>query len=236
LLLDVNGIVKVRQWNFIASLLASLHKDVVILDEINQKLITNHLINIAQLNSKQLFELMYFIIANESVVRLLNSGKVHEQIKSLLALQKYLVKRYAATIATNDAKHLALTCQQMCKLIDISSRPKCAVLFNKSIKPTAAKYRDKDLTAIWEALNERFISLKPKLSPRDFCDIVVVFCLAGILDEGFFCRESVKLITANPQSFKVIDIVTLLRIATTFERKGDMPERVYLNNCLQQLI
>lgn len=54
------------------------------------------------------------------------------------------------------------------------------------------------MVAVWQVLNSRFIELKPRLSPRDFCDVVVVFCLAGILDEGFFCRESVKLITNNP--------------------------------------
>lgn len=88
-----------RQWNFIATLLANLDKDVVVLEDITKKLITNHLANIAQLNSKQLLELMQFVIANESVVKLLNSGKVHESIKSLLALQKYLAKRYAASFA-----------------------------------------------------------------------------------------------------------------------------------------
>lgn len=75
------------------------------------------------------------------------------------------------------------------------------------------------------------MALKPKLTPRDFCDIVVVLCLAGILDEGFFTRESIQLITGNPQSFKVMDIVTILRIATSFE-KSDAPERVYLFNCI----
>lgn len=88
-----------RQWNFIATLLSNLDKDVVVLEDIAKKLITNHLANIAQLNSKQLLELMHFVIANESIVKLLNSGKVHESIKSLLALQKYLAKRYAASFA-----------------------------------------------------------------------------------------------------------------------------------------
>ena len=122
-------------------------------------------------------------------------------------------------------------CQNLCRLIDLSQRPRCQVLVSKDVKETAAKYRDKDLLPIWQVVNERFIALKPKLSPRDFCDVVVLFCLAGILDEGFFLRESVKLITASPLNFKVLDFITLLRIATTFQSNKDLPERVYLYNC-----
>jgi hypothetical protein len=42
--------------------------------------------------------LMYFVITNQSVVDLINRGQAHEQIKSLLSLQKYLVKQYVASV------------------------------------------------------------------------------------------------------------------------------------------
>jgi hypothetical protein len=86
-----------------------------------------------------------------------------------------------------------------------------------SLAETAAKYRDKDLERIWSAFNDNFIQLRPKLSARDFCDVVTLFCVAGILEEGFFYRESVRCIQSDPSSLKVMDITTLLRIMTTFD-------------------
>ena len=49
LLLDYDGIHKVRQWNYFATLISNLDKDIVILDSIVTKIITSHLENINHL-------------------------------------------------------------------------------------------------------------------------------------------------------------------------------------------
>lgn len=58
-----------------------------------------------------MLELMKFIIANESVVNQLNEGKVHAKIKSLVALQKYLIKQLPQTFVDIKPKTFALICQ-----------------------------------------------------------------------------------------------------------------------------
>jgi hypothetical protein len=70
---------------------------------------------------------------------------------------------------------------------------------------------------------------------RDFCDVVSLFCIAGILDEKFFYRESVHRIQSSADSFKVLDITTLLRILTTFESSNFSEDRNYLELNIQQL-
>jgi hypothetical protein len=67
------------------------------MSEISQACIKTHLLA-GKLNELQVFELMYFVIVNQSVVDLINQGQAHEQIKSLLSLQKYLVKQYVASV------------------------------------------------------------------------------------------------------------------------------------------
>lgn len=62
---------------------------------------------------------------------------------------------------------------------------------------------------------------------RDFCDVVTLFCIAGILDEQFFYRESVRRIQSSADSFKVLDITTLLRTLTTFESSNLSEDRNY---------
>jgi hypothetical protein len=66
--LDKEGINKVRQWSYIASLLARLDKNVHIVDELVQKIVLAHINEVASLTELQLFEFMYFVIANHSVV------------------------------------------------------------------------------------------------------------------------------------------------------------------------
>lgn len=70
---------------------------------------------------------------------------------------------------------------------------------------------------------------------RDFCDVVSLFCIAGILDEQFFYRESVRRIQSSADSFKVLDITTLLRILTTFESSNLSEDRNYFELNIQQL-
>lgn len=197
-------------------MLNGVDKDVPIFPEITKACINTHLLSASKLTEMQLFELMNFVISNQSVVDLINQGKVHEQIKSLVALQKYLVKQYVASANNMTPRTFSLACQRLTKLVDISQRPLCKPLLG-NVAETAAKYRDKDLEKVWSAFNNTFIQLKPKLSARDFCDVVTLFCVAGILEDEFFYRESLRRIQADPSSLKVLDIITLLRIMTTFD-------------------
>ena len=74
-----------KWWNFLASLISKLDKDIFIFDEIVIKCIKVHTDNIKDLNIYQLFEFMQMIIKNQHVVDMLNAGKVHPSITSLLS-------------------------------------------------------------------------------------------------------------------------------------------------------
>ena len=75
--MDTDGQVKIRWWNFLASLICKLDKDIFIYDELVIKCITVHIDNINYLNIFQLFEFMQMIVKNKQVVSMLNGGKVH---------------------------------------------------------------------------------------------------------------------------------------------------------------
>lgn len=157
LLFDEQGRARVRQLSFIISLLISLDKDVPLNPVLTMSIVRMHLENMDNLTEMQLFEFMMFVVANDSVVEMINSGKVHENLKSLLALQKYLVKQYASKIA-NDSKFtpkkLAASCQRLLRLMNTEDQPKLSFLLNKKkTKLLAAKYRDKEMAVIWQAIN-----------------------------------------------------------------------------------
>lgn len=71
-MLDIKGLKKVRQWSFLAQVLNAIDKDVPILPEITRACINTHLLSASKLTEMQIFELMYFVIANQSVVDLIN--------------------------------------------------------------------------------------------------------------------------------------------------------------------
>jgi hypothetical protein len=84
----------------------------------------------------------------------------------------------------------------------------------------AAHYRLKDLLVVMKGINDAFLVVKIKLQPRDFCDIVTLFCLAGVLESKFFYDETMRMIVRKPEGFNHFDIINLLQISSMIER-GD---------------
>lgn len=60
------------------------------------------------------------------------------------------------------------------------------MFIGRSSPDLATHYRLKDLLVIMKAVNDGFLIVKMKLEPRDFCDIVTLFCCAGVLESKFF--------------------------------------------------
>ena len=90
-------------------------------------------------------------------------------------------------------------------MVDVTDRPKCQTFLPINQKygenKQAAKYRDKDLVKLWPAVGTAFAKLKDDMSPRDFCDCVLLLCKAGILEEKPFLKESVVFLKTKPRDF-----------------------------------